>query len=576
MAHASRPTKDELAKAREASFANSASRIAKLIAPGAVGFHTHFEIVEVFEFSNVTRKATNVFTILVAEEQAERVSETPGYLCDRIHIPGFKDSFFGVRRTVRPISAMLPRLSEIMNGGWRSSDATIELGEMSAAAPVFVPPDSSVEVPWNRLLKNNFHSGSHVFEFCDQAKQAFRPFFDEPPLLLDLSARIMEVVPLRIGSMSDKLGNVVVQVPVSVVLSRFARLRVSGDSHITLAWHPSATPRPLRAASTTEFDDVIDGYASRPVAAPETVLPTASGDGQMQNFLWDETEGTLLGAQGRTSFIAQIGVGVNAISPNAEPRAFKVRDDDGELRLVTISVSNTTDVTVGPLTDRRAFVWTRKRIYREENARIQQENLFKQYTPGSASSSDMHQAALDDIRGLINRHGRHGAWLWDPYLSANDILKTLFYCTHSGADLRALTAAKEPPSVTTKPTFKSLARHAVAVLRETFPRLRPPPSPSFAERQRNEFQAAESNDLGLRLEYRMKAGQHGWPFHDRFLIFPQEDGTALAWSLGISVNQIGRAHHILQRVDDGRRIMDAFLALWDELTEPQHLIRKIP
>lgn len=352
---------------------------------------------------------------------------------------------------------------------------------------------------------------------------------------------------------------------------------MSGDTQVALVWHPSATPRPLRVVSTTEFDDTIDGYASQPVAAPQATLPTAAGDGEMQNFLWDETEGALLGAQGRTGFITQINFGINAISSHAEPRAFKVRGDDGKYHLVKISVSNTMNSTVGPLTDQRAFDWTRKRIYREENARLLQESLFKQYTPGDASSSEMHETALNDIRQLINRHGQYGAWLWDPYLSAHDVLKTLFYCTHNRADLRALTAAKEPlPSVHTKPTFKSLTRHAVAVLHAKVPFLRPSPPPSYAERQQQELTAAESNNLGLRLEYRMKAGQDGWPFHDRFLIFPKEDGSALAWSLGISVNQIGRSHHILQRVDDGRRIMDAFLELWDKLTKPEHLIWKIP
>ena len=219
MTRVPQPTRDSLAKVREVSFANAMARIGKIVAPGVVGFHTHFEIIEIFEFSNLTRKATNVFTILVAEEHSEGVSETPCWLGDRIRLPQFKDSFFGVRRTVRPIAAILPRLNDIINGTWRSSSDTIELGEMASGVPVFVPPDSSAEVPWNRLLKNNFHNGSHVFEFIDQTKHTFRPFFDAPPLLLDLSAKIMERVPIRIGSMSDKLGNVVVQIPVSVVLS---------------------------------------------------------------------------------------------------------------------------------------------------------------------------------------------------------------------------------------------------------------------------------------------------------------------------------------------------------------------
>jgi hypothetical protein len=31
---------------------------------------------------------------------------------------------------------------------------------MAPGALLFVPPDSSAVVPWNRLLKNNFHNGS--------------------------------------------------------------------------------------------------------------------------------------------------------------------------------------------------------------------------------------------------------------------------------------------------------------------------------------------------------------------------------------------------------------------------------
>ena len=58
MTRAPRPTEDSLA--REVSFANAMARIGKIVAPGVVGFHTHFEIIEIFEFSNVTRKATNV------------------------------------------------------------------------------------------------------------------------------------------------------------------------------------------------------------------------------------------------------------------------------------------------------------------------------------------------------------------------------------------------------------------------------------------------------------------------------------------------------------------------------------
>jgi hypothetical protein len=74
----------------------------------------------------------------------------------------------------------------------------------------------------------------------------------------------------------------------------------------------------------------------------------------------------------------------------------------------------------------------------------------------------------------------------------------------------------------------------------------------------------------------MRCGASGWPFHDRFLIFPVKDGGAQAWSLGTSANSFGTIHHILQKVDDGQLVMDAFAELWDQLNQPQHLILKKP
>lgn len=88
--------------------------------------------------------------------------------------------------------------------------------------------------------------------------------------------------------------------------------------------------------------------------------------------------------------------------------------------------------------------------------------------------------------------------------------------------------------------------------------------------------SVKSNLRGLQLEYRVKTGLAGWNFHDRFLIFPSEDHGALAWSLGTSINSIGKQHHILQRVDDGQRILDAFKKLWDQLNQPEHLVWKRP
>jgi hypothetical protein len=140
MARTHQPTAVEVATAEDASFSRVRSEISRLVTPGFVGFYTHFEIIEIFAFCDSTRLATNVFTILVAEEREDGVSDSATYLGQRIRLKLLEDFFFGVRRTVRPLSEVLSLLETIHTKVWHSSGSSIGLGEMAAAVQQFVPP----------------------------------------------------------------------------------------------------------------------------------------------------------------------------------------------------------------------------------------------------------------------------------------------------------------------------------------------------------------------------------------------------------------------------------------------------
>jgi hypothetical protein len=122
-----------------------------------------------------------------------------------------------------------------------------------------VPPDSTTIAPWNSVLKNNFWSGSYVLEWADPEKAAIKPLLDEPPRLQELSEAVQKHVPIRLASLSDRLCNVIVQLPVTVLISGFAITRLTGDAIVKVRWHPKATPRPLRASCEMQFDNMISG-----------------------------------------------------------------------------------------------------------------------------------------------------------------------------------------------------------------------------------------------------------------------------------------------------------------------------
>lgn len=181
-------------------------------------------------------------------------------------------------------------------------------------------------------------------------------------------------------------------------------------------------------------------------------------------------------------------------------------------------------------------------MYTEQANRLAAERRFVQYRPAPGNGNACRRKALDDLRALIVAYGGKGAWLWDPYLSANDILETLFYCPYQGVDLRGLTTAKGGPG----------------------------------DEIRQALDGCQSNWRGLKLELRVQNGSTGWDFHDRFLIFPSGPDGAMAWSLGTSMNSVGTAHHILQKVDNAQLVVDAFTDLWELLSESDHLIWKKP
>ncbi len=533
------------------SFEETRAHLEKLISHGVAGVYTHYQVTEIVAFPDNGRGAINLFTVVTTEFRAGVAAPSGGFLNRKpIKLKSLKGWSFGVVRYTRPIEDLLPAIEELDGKGeWRQSGQPLGIGKLVLMPPVFAPPDSMGPVPINRALKNNFWNGSHLLEWADPEKKVFQPFFDHPQRLQHLSEAIREWVPLGLASLSDRLGNIAVQVPVNAVMTSFGLRQNGRDFVLELAWHPNVAPRPLRAMLALEFDGVITGYASPLIEGAETTLRLPVHRGPHRGVVWDEKNQIVLAATSPSSFISAVGLNMAMMSP--EPRVFFVKQADGSLAEQRVGLVNLIKSVVGkPHTDDNGG-WTQRRMYRDDVSRLVSEKRFIQYKPERGKARQKHEEALADVRALISTYGAEGVWLWDPFLSARDILMTLFHCSYMSAELRALSAAREPA--------KGKGTRG-----------------SYAERQRAVFAEADGNRLGLRLEYRARGGAKGWDFHDRFLIFPRTDGGALAWSLGASINSLGRLHHILQRVDDGQLVADAFQELWDQLSGLEHLIWKCP
>ncbi|MFU2136458.1 HAD-IIB family hydrolase [Gallibacterium anatis] len=155
--------------------------------------------------------------------------------------------------------------------------------------------------------------------------------------------------------------------------------------------------------------------------------------------------------------------------------------------------------------------------------------------------------ALDFIRRLIKKHGKNGVYLWDPYLSSKDLLETVFFSPYANTPIKALTGLKSPDGHSDK-----------------------------TKEYKEELEDSIIENGWLNLIFLNADKSKIGDFHDRFIIFPKnQDNPARVWSLGTSVNSLGKSHHIIQKVEDGQIIEDVFEEMWEQsVTNTENIIWK--
>lgn len=568
------------------TLADTCATFTKLCETGIIGFYERFEATEIIAFHNGQKKQApvNVFSLFVGEEGAlNEIDQRLVFLNgkNRLSISGLPEWKFGIVRYSISVPALLSTLIAYQQKNiWNPSNTkALDVGSLHPIAPQFAPKDARESLPWNRVLKNNFWNGSHLLELADPEKRQLRHFLDQPVHLKNLSNEIGKHIPIGLSGFSDRLGNIIIQLPVTVLVANFSG-RGRNDFSVDAAWHPKATARRLRATYENEFDKLITAYVEVDVSENRTKLLIPHPLDVFRCHLWDDINKVLLAATAPSAFFN--GGSINIVVDEHEPRTFYAPGPDDKLRLERINLNTGASSTKKRVsTDEANSEWTAKRIYTDDVARMAAQKRFVQYGIRTSPAVE-HIRAISDIRMLINMHGKHAAYLWDPYLQADDILKTLFYCMHTNADLKALTAGKAVPSDKQTTKCKHMAVGESKGKSENEGKCGSSPETEnpmtrmeiWQEAQKSRLENAKGNAQGLQMEFRLNKGQEGWAFHDRFLIFPRLGG-ALAWSLGTSVNSLGREHHILQQVADGQMVLDAFNELWYALNKADHVIWKI-
>lgn len=184
-----------------------------------------------------------------------------------------------------------------------------------------------------------------------------------------------------------------------------------------------------------------------------------------------------------------------------------------------------------------------------QDAFFKEQNYLQVYNVGQ------HDEALCDIRSIINKQ-----LLWDldeirivdPYLSPNDILNTVALCEKPGIRICCLTDIH---------TISHNKGAKAEILTDDA-------QDAAFDEIRSSFQKQLEDGLGqdtdLQLSFRTVHGNSGSSFHDRYLILKYQLNKTRVWSLGTSVNSVGKSHHIVQIVESPMLIDTFFDEVWSQ------------
>lgn len=549
----------------------------RLLEPGVIGHYEWFEVIEIG--CSLNNGFLNIFSIYVAIEGSPPVGrESTHFLSgnDR-KIPGINSCSFGISRRYVTIERLLNAIKRFDdNGKLETSTTPLPHGPLRVSAPAFYAPDGTQQVPLNRVLKNNFWNGSHVIELADSAKEGLQFLLSDVKAISALGVWVRKFVAIDIASVADRLGNIIIQLPVTSIAAEFSGAQDNSIA-IKLAWHPNVAHRRVSGSIELGFDEAIVAYGQQELTEGTNSIVADTTNRPFRGFIWDMEKNVLLAAYPPTVFLGGRGMGGSVSSVGSLTRVFHESDSAGGRVRREVALRSVEHVwSSGARSPRPNGAWTERRISDTEIQRLVKLKHFVQYG-GSIRGEAEHQRALADIRELVNMHGEDAIYLWDPYLSSSDVLGTLFHCQHTGSELRALTSSKacerkdqvelelsELSKQERSNTLDEESRESDTTTRER-----------WVSAQNSLLSGSIEGPARIKLEFRISFGPKGWPFHDRFLIFPKRNGNSPeAWSLGASVNHLGATHAIVQKVAHPQPVIDAFEDLWARIDSNEHLVWK--
>lgn len=514
----------------------------ELISCKSFGNYNCCEMISVFLWNRKERSAANIYTIFSFEERAtvEETSENVGsfkQITDKYSV--------GVQKKVFEVSKVRSIFEKLCTGRKKQvidiGDGDLQVGHLEAVPKVFIQQDSTLEKEVNKVLKNNFKNGSYIIDFFDIDKTVLNIWTTKE--FKKLTDIIYDKIPIDLFTLSDRMGNFVFQFPSLNVRTSYH----TNETETSLTYHVAFREQ---CEEDDQFILMSEGVSDESTVAFGTQIFDSNGcnvtftvgdaSRVCKTTVIDIKKQLILSRQD-TSFIREMSTIMEMGSQYGEQRL--IYDENGSV-VAAVEPVWAEDIHVGPPVFRMRDDYIKKRQYDRRVQELYKRAEFRQYGRGMQS-----QKALDDVIMLMDRVKTGKVYLWDPYLTVEDLLHTWYFTKSMNVKLYAITSSEiaEKSKMCTDDWII----------------------------QQQEIMNKRSNHYGIHVELRCQRENFGYPFHDRFLMNLSEDSREpQVWSLGTSVNSLGKKHHVIQSVEHPQILVDAFEELWEELSNPKCLVWK--
>lgn len=514
----------------------------ELVSCKSLGDYNCCEMISIFIYKKNETAVRNLYTIFTFENR-NFVKEKSEYLSGREEkLEG--GYLLGIQKKLMKISKVRDIFQLLCDnrkaGKVDIGDGELQIGKLEAVSKVFVQQDSTVEIMLNRVLKNNFYNGSYIMEFFDTDKALSKRWKAEEFELL--TEKIYKIIPIDLFSISDRIGNFIFQFPSINIKVDYSINSLEREMTYQVSF-----------VNVCDKDDIFvlssEGTEDKTVVAFGTKV--FSGEGCEETFtvgdasricrttVADVKRQLILSRQDST-IIRNITTGINFSPQYGEQRL--IYDEKGMVKNV-IEPECAEEFSVGPFLYRKRDDFIAKRQYDRRVEELHKRHEFRQY------GKNINNNARNDVIAIMNSVQRGSVYLWDPYLTVEDLLRTWYFTTSMNVKLCAITSGE-------------LAKKRKMSQEEWI-------------KEQQEIMVRSSNHYGVNAELRCQWAEHGYSFHDRFLMcIPDGEKKVKVWSLGTSVNSLGSKHHVIQSVENPQILADTFDKLWEELDVPECIVWK--